>query len=243
MPEPWILIALTLVANGAAGLAGGLLSERWLERHQPALVGFAAGALLGAAFLNVLPEALRLFGAQALTWAFGAFLALALLEWKLGHHHRTERGTLAPTLPVTLLSADALHNIGDGAAIAAAFQISPEVGLAVGMAVVVHEVPQEVGDYAVLRASGFSRYRALLALGLAQLTAVLGALGVIFTAERSHAVVPAVLSLASGTFFYIGATDLLPEVHSGRTPGERRQRMVGFVFGVGLMVLTSVLEH
>ena len=236
-----LFIALTLLIDGLAGLAGALLSERHLRRYQTALVGFAAGALLAAVFLEVLPEALESFGHGALVWVFSSFVALAIIEWFLGHHHQSESEP-PRALPATLLIADALHNIGDGAAVAAAFLVSPGAGLAVGLAVVAHEVPQEVGDYALLRASGFPRARALLALGAVQLTAVLGAAGVVMAAGHFQHVTAAALSIAAGTFLYIGATDLLPEVHCGRTSVERRKRMLGFLCGVCIIVLSSALE-
>jgi zinc and cadmium transporter len=236
-----LFIALAVAADGLAGLVGGLLSERWLQRHQAALVGFAAGALLGAAFLDVLPEAFDALGQKALPWAFVGFLVFLVMEWLAGHHHHREIGTTPSTLPASLLASDALHNVADGAALASAFLISPRVGVAVALAIVAHEVPQEVGDYALLRASGFSRGRALLSLATLQLTAAIGAVGVIAASGRFRQASGIVLSIAAGSFLYIGATDLLPELHSGRTPSERRGPMLGFVAGVALIVLASAL--
>jgi zinc and cadmium transporter len=237
-----LLIALVLVANGFAGLAGGLLSERWLRRRQAALVAFAAGALLTASFVEVLPESVEALGTRALSWSFAGFVAFAILEWSLGHHHRRGHEEAPSTLPASLLFSDALHNVGDGAAIAAAFLVSPGLGVATALAVIAHEVPQEVGDYALLRALGFSRRRGLLALAAVQATAVLGAVGVVLAAQRFEEVVGAVLAIAAGTFLYIGATDLLPEVHSGRTPSDRLQRVLGFAAGVALIGAASAVE-
>lgn len=235
MSSAWPYIALTLVADGLAGLAGGLLSERWLARHQAALVGFAAGAILAAVFLDVLPESLAAFGPAAFPWAFGGFVALACLEWLLGHHHR-HAGAPPATLPLALLASDALHNVSDGAAVAAAFLVSPRAGLGVALAVVAHEVPQEVGDFALLRAAGYSRGRALFALAAVQLTAAIGAVGVMLAAGEFRSVTGATLSLAAGTLLYIGATDLLPELHAGQTTLERRERMIGFACGTLLVI-------
>lgn len=239
MTKVVVFIGLAILADGLAGLAGGLFSDRWLRRHQPALVGFAAGALLTAVFLDVLPEALQAFGPSALSWAFIGFVAFAFLEWLAGHHHASEGEESPRTLPASLLASDALHNLADGATLASAFLISPQVGLTVAIAVVAHEVPQELGDYALLRAAGFPRRRALLALAAVQLTAAFGAAGIILASERFGGVTAAALSIAAGTYLYIGATDLLPEIHSGKT-GDRRQRMIGFVFGIALMVAASV---
>jgi zinc and cadmium transporter len=241
MASKSLLIFSTVILDGLAGLSGGLLSERWLIRHQAALTGFAAGAILGAVFLDVLPESVREVGPRALTWSFGGFVALAIIEWLIGHHHH-QHGIAAPTLPPTLLISDALHNIGDGAAVAAGFLISTKVGLAVAVAVIAHEVPQEVGDYAILRAADWRRSQALVALACVQFTAFLGAIGVMLAAERVEHLTPIILSIASGTFLYIGATDLLPEIHSGLTLSSRVERMLGFAAGIAIIALVSMFS-
>ena len=124
-----------------------------------------------------------------------------------------------------------------GAAVAAAFLVSRHAGMGVALSVIAHELPQEVGDYAILRAAGWSRRRGLFALAGVQLTAALGAVGVVLAAQHLQTATSAVLAIAAGTFLYIGATDLLPEVHSGRTPTDRRERMLGFICGVALIAL------
>ncbi len=237
----FVLIAVGL--DGLAGLAGGVLSERWLHQRLPALVAFAAGTLLSAVFLEVLPQAVEVQGAATFTWAFASFVALALLEWALGHHphhaeaaaghahgHHAHPGT--PTLPVTLLASDALHNVGDGAAVAAAFLVSPQAGIATAFAVIVHELPQEVGDYALLRAAGWSRGGSLVALAGVQLTAAIGAAGVLLGTRMLPSLQGTVLAIAGGSFLYIGAVDLLPEMRRGP---DARQRLVGFLCGLLLI--------
>jgi zinc and cadmium transporter len=236
-----LYVAVAVVIEGMAGLAGGLLPERFVSRHAAALVEFAAGALLAAVFLDVLPEALASLGPAALRWTFLSFVLFALLEWGLGHHHPEGAGTPRATLPSMLLAADALHNIGDGAAIAAAFLADPRTGLVTAVAVIAHEVPQEIGDYALLRASGYTQARALLLLAAVQFTALLGALAVFVGAAFVGQLNGLVLSLASGTFLYIGATDLLPTFHRGRNAAERRERLLGFLAGIALIVAAGVL--
>src|SRR5215510_1112513 len=98
------LIFATLILDGLAGLSGGLLSERWLLRHQAALTGFAAGAILSAVFLDILPESIYALQPLALTWSFGGFVTPAVIEWIIGyhhhHHHNHNHGRLAsPSLP------------------------------------------------------------------------------------------------------------------------------------------------
>ncbi|NBD13735.1 ZIP family metal transporter [Corallococcus silvisoli] len=243
-----LLVFIAVGLDGLAGLAGGVLSERWLQKRLPALVAFAAGTLLSAVFLEVLPEAVATRGDVAFTWAFASFVALALLEWALGHHHHHAEGAAghahghahgAPTLPSTLLASDALHNMGDGAAVAAAFLVSPNTGFATAFAVIVHELPQEVGDYALLRAAGWSRGRSLLALAGVQLTAAVGAVGVLLGTEQLPSLRGTVLAIAGGSFLYIGAVDLLPELRRGP---DSRQRVVGFLCGLLLIGGLHVAE-
>lgn len=230
-----LLILLALVADGLVGLSGGLLPERWLNRHQAALVGFAAGALLAAVFLDILPEAIRDFGPRALQWTLLGFTVLTVVDWVVGHeHHMDEKG--APVLPSTVLSSDILHNIGDGAAIAAGFLLSVRSGFVVALAVIAHEVPHEVGDYTLLRAAGWKRPRTLLALAGVQLTAAIGALGFLLFAERFHGFTAPLLSMAAGSFLYISATNLLPQIRYG-SKSRRYERMIGFVCGIGIVVL------
>src|SRR5262245_22315154 len=96
-----LYIFVTILLDGLAGLSGSLLSEPWLIRHQAALTAFAAGAILGAVFLDIMPESIREVGLDALSWSFGGFVALAIVEWLIGHHHH-QHGVASPTLPPSL---------------------------------------------------------------------------------------------------------------------------------------------
>jgi len=224
-------IALALAVDAAAGLAGGLLSETWLRAHLEPLVGFAAGALIGVAFLDLLPDVAVRLGTLGFALALAAFAGSAVLEWRLDHHH----GTASGPLPLALLASDALHNTGDGAAVAAAFLVSTHAGIATAAAVIFHEVPQEVGDYALLRAAGWSRARGLLGLFGVQLTAYLGAGVVLLAATHAERVTGIAIALAAGTFLYIGAVDLLPGLRGGRRPA--------FVLGLACMAVLSFTLH
>jgi zinc and cadmium transporter len=232
-----LAIAVALAFDAAAGLAGGLLSDRWLHRHLGPLVGFAAGALLAVAFLDLLPAAAAELGGAGFALALGSFAASALLSWHAHPAHGPAE--VAGPAPLALLASDALHNMGDGAAVAAAFLASPKAGIAAAAAVVFHELPQELGDFALLRASGLGRGRALLALFAVQLTAYLGAALVLLAAQRAAHVTGIAVALAAGTFLHIGATDLLPELARGQ-PAERRGRRAGFLLGLGVVAALSV---
>jgi zinc and cadmium transporter len=222
----WIAIAVLL--DGAAGLAGALLPERALGRAQPSLLGFAVGAVLAAALLDLMPEAAARLGTTAFTIALASFVVLSIVEWM------TPR-TIVPAL----LGSDALHNIADGAAIAAAFLASTRLGVVTSAVVILHEVPEEVGDYVILRSAGIRRTRALALLAAVQLTAAIGALAVLFaSAHWAHADGP-VLAIAAGTFLYVGATNLLPELLRGELAEHRLSAALGLVLGAGLMFVVT----
>src|SRR5437762_8558680 len=119
------------------------------------LVGFAAGGLLGAVFFDTLPEAIDSLGPQATVWAFAGFAFAGAWEWLVGRHEHGPPRVQRRAAPKVLLTSDALHNMADGAAVAAAFLVSERAGLATAFAVISHEVPQELGDYALLRHWGY----------------------------------------------------------------------------------------
>jgi zinc and cadmium transporter len=231
--DRWLWIAAAITFDGAAALAGGALPEAWLTRHRPGLLGFAAGTLLVAAMIDILPAAIELRGPEALWWSAGSFVAIAMLEWSLSRHVHRRGGSPGTVSPLVLLGSDALHNFADGMAIAAAFLISVPLGIVTSLAVIVHEVPEEVGDYVLLRAAGLTKRRALIANTGVQATAAVGAIATLLAATQTTKLTGIALSIAAGSFLFLAATDLLPEVL--RQDVERRDRIeaaLGFVLGV-----------
>ncbi len=226
MTALWITIAVVL--DGAVALVGGLLPDRWLERYRPAMLGFATGALLAAAGIDLIPEALEERGVGAIGWLAGSVAVLAVAEWLFERHAETD------VTPYALLGSDALHNFGDGLAIAAAFLVSPRLGAITSLAVIVHELPEELADYAVLRARAVSKRRSLIALTLVQLTAGLGAAATLLgSAVRDS--IGVLLAIAAGTFLYIAIVELLPDVlRSGRL-----RAIIAIAVGVATIALVS----
>lgn len=201
----FILAAVAL--DGLAALIGGILPPSWVRPRRRFLMGFASGVLIGAALLELLPEAIAQGGRSELIFslvAFG-FGSVFLVEWAMGGN-RDENRALAPAL----LLGDALHNIADGVAVATAFLAGTELGIATAIAVFFHELPQEASDYVILLDQGYSRQKALFLLVAVQFTALGGALGVYFGAQWVSDWVPELLALAAGGFLYLGAVDLLP---------------------------------
>lgn len=221
-------VVLSVAAVSVVSLIGvitlSLRGER-LERLLPGLVALATGALLGGAFLHLVPES-----AEALTGT-GAGIAIVVgllvffvlerfLHWHHHHHSHVDecpedeecREEIKP-FGKLILTADALHNMLDGAIIAGAYLVSVEAGVVATIAIALHEIPQEIGDFGVLLLAGFSRGRALLANLLTALSAFVGA-GIVFLfAEGFTALSPVLAAFAAGGFIYIAAVDLVPELH------------------------------
>jgi zinc and cadmium transporter len=203
--EIWWWVAAMVVLDGAAGLAGAAIPERWLARYRAPMLGFATGAVLASGTAEILPEAVHLAGWVVLVWAGLAVIVLGVAEALM-------RRRTGPVTPIALLGSDALHNIGDGMAIAAAFLVSIHLGLVTSFAVIVHEVPEEIADYALLRASDVGKRNALLALAGVQLTAAIGAIGTLVASTAIARSEPTIMSIAGGTFAYIAIVDLVPEL-------------------------------
>lgn len=249
-------------------LLGGVLSilaaavfllapERWRTRILPHLLSFAIGALLGAAFLALLPHAVlnpvvrdvHRITFTVLIGVLGFFLLEKTILWRHCHSFECEAHTpemmpqdnrVAGTL---VLIGDALHNFVDGVLIAAAFLTSTDLGIVTALAVAAHEIPQEVGDFAVLLTSGFTRRKALLFNLLSSLTTVVG--GVIAYAGLSQigGVVPYVLAIAASSFIYIAVADLLPGLHKRLHPWATVQQMALIIAGVGVIYFAHSTLH
>lgn len=224
----WLWVSIMVVLDGVAGLAGAALPEPWLTRYHVPLLGFAAGALLASALGELLPEAVAQAGPGVFIWAGAAIAVLAAGEWWLARRNGGRRAVV----PVALLTADALHNVGDGMAIAAAFLVSTRLGLVTSIAVIVHEVPEEIADYALLRGAGLARAPAVLALGAVQLSAAVGAAGTLVASSQIAAAAPILLAIAAGTFVHIAAIDLVPELVRAR----RFAAVIGGGLGVALVL-------
>jgi len=203
----------------ALGLPRG---EAELHRIVYRLVGFASGALLGAAFLHLIPESLadeRIAGA-APALILAGFFGFFILERTLWAHQHEVSGNARhglPPLAALNVLGDAAHNAVDGMAIAAAYLTSPALGLTTTLAVLLHEVPQEVGDYGILLHAGLPRRRAILWNLLSALSAVAGAAIVLIIGQRVAELAAAIVPIAAGGFIYIAAVDLIPQLRGAST--------------------------
>ena len=244
------VILLTAISGGlSAFIAGGfmLLPARRRDALLPHLVSFATGALLGAALLALLPHALESgAGAHGIGIALACgIIAFFVLEkavlWRHCHvdaceahgpqdHHRDRASA------TLILWGDAFHNVLDGVLIAAAFLTDAHLGVVTTVAVFAHEIPQEVGDLAVLLHSGMSRARALVLNLLVSLTSFVGALLAYYGFDTAQNLLPYALTIAAASFIYIAVADLIPGLHRRVDLKASAQQLAVIVAGAGVVM-------
>jgi zinc and cadmium transporter len=237
-----VLVWPVALGLSIAGSAGGLLvAGLLLAFHQdvrsrlvPWLVSYAVGTLLGAALLALTPEALEtLAPATALGTLLTGILTFFILEkLVLWRHCHTNDCEVHGTAASIVIMGDAFHNFVDGAMIGAAVLTSVPLGISTAVAVATHEVPQEVGDFAVLLHAGYSRRRALLANGLSALTGVAGAVLAVLLVAATPVLKPYLLCLAASSFLYVAMADLIPDLHSGRIEGSAFRQLALVAAGI-----------
>ena len=242
MPLLAAAIGLSLVGSfGGLLVASSLLmfTDSARTRLLPWLVSYAVGALLGVALLAILPSALaqlpasRVFG-TLLIGILLFFLLEKLVLWRHCHTHDCEVHD-GSVLPVVV--GDAFHNFVDGAAIAAAVMTSVPLGVSMAVAVAAHEIPQEVGDFAILLHAGYSRSRALLLNVLSALASALGAIAAYFAFEITPRMLPYFLALSASSFLYVAMADLIPGLHRGRTDAGSMRQILLIGAGVATMLV------
>jgi len=209
------------------------------------LVSFSAGALLGGAFIHLIPEITESMGfgmevsMAILLGILFSFVLEKVVRWRHCHdpdcsEHRS--------LAYMNLVGDAVHNFMDGIIIAAAYLVSIPVGIATTIAVLFHEIPQEIGDFGVLLYAGFSKKKVLLFNFLSALTAVLGALMMLLLSTVVEGAVSFLVPFAAGMFIYIAGSDLIPELHKEREPKKSVFQFIAFVLGILVMASLMFLE-
>jgi zinc and cadmium transporter len=237
-------VLATALGLSLLGSCGGLLVASSLvlfpadvrTRFVPWLVSYAVGALLGVALLALLPEALTLIAPPAV---FGTLLAGILLFFTLEklvllrHCHTDECEVHSATAPL-LFIGDAFHNFIDGAIICTAVLSSVPLGINTALAVAAHEIPQEVGDVAILLRAGYSRMRAFTLNVLAGLGGILGAAAMVLASKIVPQALPYVLAFAAGNFLYVAMSDLIPDLHRGNSVGGVRQVLL---IGAGIVTI------
>jgi zinc and cadmium transporter len=252
----------TLAYISAASIIGGVLSicvaaavsfaarAHWVS----ALISFAIGALLGAAFLEVLPHAfgnaadLQAVSATVLAGILGFFVLEKLVLWRHTHAHDIEVDRRPAEHDhgrsgMLILVGDSFHNFVDGILIAAAFMESTALGLVTATAVIAHEIPQEVGDFLILLHSGYSKARAFAFNLLSSLAMVVGALGAYFALHALEGWVNTLLALAGASMIYVAVADLIPGLHKRTELRATAQQVLLIGLGVLTVWLIGRLAH
>ncbi len=264
----WIIV-FSIVGGLLSALAAAvflLFPDRHREHILPHFVSFAIGALLGAAFLALIPHAMRdgaiefhQLGLTLLVGLLGFFLMEKLVLWRHCHEHSCEAHSphttehshrYTPTeqqrqdaTGTLILIGDGIHNMVDGVLIAAAFMTDIHLGIITSLAVAAHEIPQEVGDFAVLLNSGFSRRKAFLYNILASLTTVFGALVAYWSLQDALYLIPYVLAIAASSFIYIAVADLIPGLHKRVEFSETVRQISLITLGVIIIYLAHATLH
>lgn len=231
-------------------LSGGILllsREAFAVKISHFLASFAAGALLGTAFFDLLPEAIHegeARGVDIFLWVLLGivlfFLLGTLFHWFHHHNHAHEEHRPVhkerkATTPLIVIS-DTLHNFLDGVVIAATFLVSVPLGIITTLAVAAHEIPQEIGDFGLLLHRGISRKRVLLINVVSALFAFLGAFLALFIGEAIEGVLPILLSLTAGFFIYIALSDIVPGIH-------HEQKLSNTLIGSGMLLLGILVVY
>lgn len=248
-PWPSTLLSVALVsAIPLAVFAFAPHHGRRLDSAVPYLVSFAAGGLLGAAGFHLLPKAAEHVGSghTLSAWFLAGFFIFFLLEEFLAiHEHdlrRSGKEDAEEDLDVRFhLLSDGVDNLLDGMLIAACYIIEPALGLATTVAVAVHEVPQELGDFGVLVRAGMSPRRAAFCNSLSVIAAAGGAIAVLSLSEAVPGVPPVLLAMAAGGFLYTAGTDLIPELQEERRLAVAVRGTVLVLLGTGLLAALSLV--
>ncbi len=240
--------AVSLIAFIGIFFAG--MREERLNRVTMLLVGFASGTLIGGAFLHLLPEAIE-SGNDATTvffYVIAGIIVFFALEKFFYWRHCHERECPTHAFVYLNLIGDGIHNFIDGMIIAATYIVSSasgsyQLGFATTMAVILHEIPQELGDFGVLIYGGLNRKKALTFNFISAVTAVAGALLTYFLAYL-QSIETLLVPFAAGGFIYIAATDLMPELHKKGLARESLAQFIVILLGIGLMALLKIaFEH
>lgn len=216
------LIIYSLI-GGLFSLVGGLallVREDLAKKIITPLLAFAAGSFLGVSFLDLLPEAVESVSEVhpvfiATLVGFGAFFTLErlIMRYFSGHSHDHNHSEHTESLPFLVVLGDTLHNFLDGIVIALAFIANPSLGLVTALAIAAHEIPQEIGDFAILLSQGWGKGKIILVNILSSLVTVLGVLLGTWGGLRLEPHLPLLLGGVAGVFIYIASSDLIPEVH------------------------------
>jgi zinc and cadmium transporter len=241
-----ILIATFVVSLvSLIGILTLAIKEKLLKKILFCLIGFSAGALIGGAFLHLLPEALEKSRSEFVFYLLILGLVLFFLMERYFYWRHCHEGEVCDIHAFTYLNlvGDGFHNFVDGMVIAASFIISFKLGIVTTLAIILHEIPQELGDFGVLVYGGLSKEKALLYNFISALMAMIGAVAGYFISGPMQNFSCFILPLTAGGFIYIGASDLIPEIHKQTNLRRSSLAFFAFLLGIAFMALVKILLH
>jgi zinc and cadmium transporter len=241
MNEIWFYTLISVFIVSILSLIGALIiviKQNNLKKFLLVMVSFAAGAMLGDVFIHMLPEIIHeghftLMSSVYILFGILIFFILEkIVQWR--HCHLTAtKGHIHPLAFMNLVG-DAVHNFIDGVLIAGSFMLSIPVGIATTIAVILHEIPQEMGDFGVLLHSGMKPKKALLFNFFSALTSILGALVILLIGSELD-LVGIIIPITMGGFIYIANADLIPELHKETKVSQSILQLISFLIGVAIM--------
>ena len=246
MLEVWLYSIISVLIVSMISLVGIFTIAIKLEKLKKFLlffVSFSVGALFGGAFIHLLPEAVEKYGVKTeifLSVLLGIivfFLVEKIIHWR--HCHIPTSKEHPHPFAIMNLVGDSVHNFIDGLVIAGSYIASIPLGITTTIAVALHEIPQEIGDFSVLVHGGFSRAKALLVNFLTALTAVLGAIISLAIGAAYENYLMFLLPFTAGGFIYIAGTDLIPELHKETMLSKSMVQLIGVLLGIGVMLLSA----
>ena len=255
MFDIWFYSLVSVFAVSLISFVGALvlaLSREFLEKLLLFLVSFAAGGLLGDSFLHLLPEVMEKSDSS---WQVPFFILLGILmffilekiiHWRHCHEYYPGgefcRIHASPEpFAYTILIGDGLHNLIDGMVIAGSYMVSFPLGIATTLAVIFHEIPQEIGDFSVLIKAGLSRTKALFFNFFSGLTAIIGSIIVLIIETKTETFSSFIVPFAIGGFIYIACADLIPELHKEPHIKKSFWQLLFFILGIGVMALLLLI--
>lgn len=255
MTLTWIVVASLLGGALSVLLAALFALNARMQHYLGAMVSYAIGAMLGAVFLDILPEAFKMapsmtvLSAMVLAGILVFFILEKLVLWRHCHHegcegHEVQLATHGHDhgrsgLMITV--GDTFHNFVDGVIIAAAFVSDFHVGLVTSLAIIAHEIPQEVGDFAILLHSGYGKRKALYMNAVSGLASVAGGVLGYFTLQTAKSWTPAMLAMAAASLLYVSVADLIPGLHKRARLADTVQQVGLILLGVGTVAAAMTL--
>ncbi|OGY24050.1 MAG: hypothetical protein A2172_00690 [Candidatus Woykebacteria bacterium RBG_13_40_15] len=248
MGQIWIYTIVSVLVVSIISLVGVitlLLQKTLLKKLLLVFVSFATGALFGGIFFHLLPEVAEegwnlQISIYILAGIIVFFIFEKLIRWR--HCHEPTSSEHPHPLGIMNLLGDSVHNFTDGLVIAGSYLASIPLGLATTLAVIFHEIPQEIGDFGILIYAGYSKRKALFFNFLTALTAVLGALVALIISSRIENISSYLVPFAAGGFLYIAGSDLLPELHKQTAISKSLIQLFSLLLGIAVMALLIFVE-